>query len=168
MNGRSTADRATGYDFGRNEELVGEALQPFRQRIFLASKYGMTGIDGKRVIDGRPETLKQTCKEVLQRLRTDVIDFDYFHRWNKRVPVEESVGALADLVRSGYIRAIGLSDVSAQTLRKAHAVYPIAAVQNEYSFGRVVPRSTFYKLTRSWESRLSHFRRWHAAFSLAA
>lgn len=126
-------DTAALYGFGRNEDLVGEALQPFRQRIFLASKCGMTGIGGKRVIDGRPETLKQTCKEALQRLRTDVIDLYYLHRWDKRVPVEESVGALADLVRAGHIRAIGLSEVSAQTLRKAHAVHPIAAVQTEYS-----------------------------------
>lgn len=126
-------DTAALYGFGRNEDLVGETLQPFRQRFFLASKCGMTGVDGKRVIDGRPETLKQTCKESLRRLRTDVIDLYYLHRWDKRVPIEESVGALADLVRDGHIRSIGLSEVSAQTLRKAHAVHPIAAVQSEYS-----------------------------------
>ncbi|GFE85331.1 aldo/keto reductase [Steroidobacter agaridevorans] len=126
-------DTAALYGFGRNEELVGETLQPFRQRFFLASKCGMTGVNGKRVIDGRPETLKQTCKEALRRLRTDVIDLYYLHRWDKKVPVEDSVGGLADLVREGHIRAIGLSEVSAQTLRKAHAVHPIAAVQSEYS-----------------------------------
>lgn len=126
-------DTAALYGFGRNEELVGEALQPFRQRIFLASKCGMAGVDGKRVIDGRPQTLKQTCKDSLRRLRTDVIDLYYLHRWDKRVPIEESVGALAELVREGHIRSIGLSEVSAQTLRKAHAVHPIAAVQSEYS-----------------------------------
>lgn len=126
-------DTAALYGFGRNEALVGETLQPFRQRLFLASKCGMTGVNGKRVIDGRPETLRQTCKEALQRLRTDVIDLYYLHRWDKKVPVEESVGALADLVREGHIRSIGLSEVSAQTLRKAHAVHPIAAVQSEYS-----------------------------------
>lgn len=126
-------DTAALYGFGKNEELVGDTLHPFRQRIFLASKCGMTGVDGKRVIDGRPETLKQTCQEALRRLRTDVIDLYYLHRWDKRVPVEESVGALADLVRAGHIRSIGLSEVSAQTLRKAHEVHPIAAVQSEYS-----------------------------------
>lgn len=126
-------DTAALYGFGRNEALVGEILHPFRQRLFLASKCGMTGVNGKRVIDGRPETLQQTCKEALQRLRTDVIDLYYLHRWDKSVPVEESVGALADLVREGDIRTIGLSEVSAQTLRKAHAVHPIAAVQSEYS-----------------------------------
>ncbi|MBL8269148.1 aldo/keto reductase [Steroidobacter sp.] len=126
-------DTAALYGFGRNEELVGEVLQPFRGRIFLASKCGMTGVDGKRVIDGRPETLKQTCHESLRRLQTDVIDLYYLHRWDKKVPIEESVGALADLVRAGHIRSIGLSEVSAATLRKAHAVHPVAAVQSEYS-----------------------------------
>jgi aryl-alcohol dehydrogenase-like predicted oxidoreductase len=126
-------DTAALYGFGRNEDLVGEILHPFRQRFFLASKCGMTGVNGKRVIDGRAETLKQTCKEALRRLRTDVIDLYHLHRWDKRVPIEESVGGLADLVREGHIRSIGLSEVSAQTLRKAHAVHPIAAVQNEYS-----------------------------------
>jgi aryl-alcohol dehydrogenase-like predicted oxidoreductase len=126
-------DTAALYGFGKNEALIGEFLHPLRHRFFLASKCGMSGVDGKRVIDGRPETLKQTCKQALQRLRTDVIDLYYLHRWDKRVPIEESVGALADLVREGHIRAIGLSEVSAETLRKAHRVHPIAAVQNEYS-----------------------------------
>lgn len=126
-------DTAALYGFGRNETLLGDILHPVRQRFFLASKCGMTGVDGKRVIDGRPETLKQTCKEALRRLRTDVIDLYYLHRWDKRVPIEDSVGALADLVREGHIRSIGLSEVSAETLRKAHGVHPIAAVQNEYS-----------------------------------
>ncbi len=126
-------DTAALYGFGRNEELVGEVLHPFRERFFLASKFGMTGVNGKRVIDGRPDTLKQTCKEALTRLRTDVIDLYYLHRWDKKVPIEESVGALADLAREGHIRSIGLSEVSAETLRKAHAVHPVAAVQSEYS-----------------------------------
>jgi aryl-alcohol dehydrogenase-like predicted oxidoreductase len=126
-------DTAALYGFGHNEELLGETLAPFRERIVLASKCGMTGVEGKRVIDGRPETLKRTCHESLRRLRTDRIDLYYLHRWDKRVPIEESVGALADLVRSGAIGAIGLSEVSAATLRRAHAVHPIAAVQSEYS-----------------------------------
>lgn len=126
-------DTAALYGFGRNEELIGETLHPFRDRFFLASKCGMTGVNGKRVIDGRPETLQQTCKDALRRLRTDVIDLYYLHRWDKKVPIEESVGGLADLVREGHIRSIGLSEVSARTLRKAHAVHPIAAVQSEYS-----------------------------------
>ena len=126
-------DTAALYGFGRNEQLVGEVLQPHRKRIMLASKCGMTGIDGKRVIDGRPAMLKATCEASLQNLRTDVIDLYYLHRWDKTVPIEESIGAMADLVAAGKIRAIGLSEVSASTLRKAHAVHPVAAVQTEYS-----------------------------------
>jgi aryl-alcohol dehydrogenase-like predicted oxidoreductase len=126
-------DTAALYGFGRNETLLGETLAPFRHEIFLASKCGITGVEGRRVVDGRPETIKQTCIEALQRLRTDVIDLYYLHRWDKNVPVEESVGALCDLVCAGHIRGIGLSEVSAATLRKAHAVHPLTAIQNEYS-----------------------------------
>jgi aryl-alcohol dehydrogenase-like predicted oxidoreductase len=85
------------------------------------------------VIDGRPETIRQTCEDALRRLQTDVIDLYYLHRWDKKVPIEDSVGALSDLVRQGKIQTIGLSEVSASTLRKAHAVHPITAVQTEYS-----------------------------------
>jgi aryl-alcohol dehydrogenase-like predicted oxidoreductase len=126
-------DCAALYGFGRNEVLLGETLPPFRTRIHLASKCGMTGVDGKRVIDGRPETLKRTLDEALQRLRTDVIDLYYLHRWDKYVPIEDSIGALADMVRAGKVREIGLSEVSVATLRRAHAVHSIASVQSEYS-----------------------------------
>ncbi|MEW5879973.1 MAG: aldo/keto reductase [Pseudomonadota bacterium] len=126
-------DTAALYGFGANEELVGRVLGPYRERIVLASKCGMTGVDGKRVIDGRPQTLKRTCEDSLRRLHTDVIDLYYLHRWDRKVPIEDSVGALADLVRAGKVRAIGLSEVSAATLRRAHAAHPIAALQNEYS-----------------------------------
>ncbi|RKQ57898.1 hypothetical protein C8E02_2202 [Vogesella indigofera] len=126
-------DTAALYGFGANEELVGRVLAPHRNRITLASKCGMTGVEGKRVIDGRPETLKRTCEDALRRLRTEVIDLYYLHRWDKQVPIEDSVGALAELVREGKIRSIGLSEVSTATLRRAHAVHPIAALQTEYS-----------------------------------
>ncbi len=126
-------DTAALYGFGRNEELVGSVLSSQRSSIYLASKCGMIGIDGRRVIDGRPDTLKRTCHESLQRLRTDVIDLYYLHRWDKNVPIEESVGALSELVTAGHIRGIGLSEVSAATLRRAHAVHPITAVQSEFS-----------------------------------
>lgn len=132
-------DTAALYGFGANETLLGEILSPYRSRFFLASKCGMHGEDihrdGKvtRVIDGRPATIKTTCEAALQRLRTDHIDLYYLHRWDKNVPIEDSVGALADLVREGKIGSIGLSEVSAQTLRRAHAVHPIAALQTEYS-----------------------------------
>jgi aryl-alcohol dehydrogenase-like predicted oxidoreductase len=126
-------DTAALYGFGRNEELLGPVLRPFRGRIHLASKCGITGVDGVRVIDGRPATLVKSCHESLARLQTDVIDLFYLHRVDRKVAVEESVGALADLVKTGHIRAIGLSEVSAATLRRAHAVHPVTAVQSEYS-----------------------------------
>lgn len=126
-------DTATLYGFGSNETLVGEVLKPHRKNIFLASKCGMAGVDGKRVIDGRPETLMHQADESLRRLQTDTIDLYYLHRWDKNVPIEDSVGALSRLVEQGKIRYIGLSEVSADTLRHAHAVHPIAALQTEYS-----------------------------------
>ena len=131
-------DTAALYGFGTNETLLGQVMKPHRQKFTLASKCGMQGVeqnDGSkvRVIDGRPETIKKTCEDSLRRLQTEVIDLYYLHRWDKQVPIEDSVGALSDLVRQGKIQAIGLSEVSAGTLRKAHAVHPIAAVQTEYS-----------------------------------
>ncbi len=132
-------DTAALYGFGANETLVGNVLSKHRHRFTLASKCGIQGTDvagdGKlvRVIDGRPETIRALCEKSLKRLQTEVIDLYYLHRWDKKVPIEDSVGALSDLVRAGKIRSIGLSEVSATTLRKAHAVHPIAAVQTEYS-----------------------------------
>jgi aryl-alcohol dehydrogenase-like predicted oxidoreductase len=126
-------DTAALYGFGNNETLVGKVLAPHRNRIFLASKCGMTGVEGKRVIDGRPETILRTCDEALQRLRTDRIDLYYLHRWDKQIPIEDSVGALSRLVEAGKVLAIGLSEVSADTLRRAHAEHPISALQTEYS-----------------------------------
>lgn len=131
-------DTAALYGFGTSETLVGKVLSKHRAKFTLASKCGMTGVPNEqgvkvRVIDGRPDTIKATCEAALRRLQTDVIDLYYLHRWDKQVPIEDSVGALAELVREGKIRSIGLSEVSAGTLRKAHAVHPIAAVQTEYS-----------------------------------
>jgi aryl-alcohol dehydrogenase-like predicted oxidoreductase len=130
-------DTAALYGFGSNEQLVGKALKPYRSQITLTSKGGMAGVqfdDGmKRVIDGRPEAIRRNCEDSLRRLGTDVIDLYYLHRFDKRVPIEDSVGAMSDLVRAGKVRALGLSEVSAATLRRAHAVHPISALQNEYS-----------------------------------
>jgi aryl-alcohol dehydrogenase-like predicted oxidoreductase len=127
-------DTAALYGFGHNEELVGRWMQPFRKEIHLASKCGMQGVNGQRVIDGRPETMRATLEDSLRRLNTDFIDLYYLHRWDKNnVPLEESVGALADMLREGKIGGIGLSEVSAATLRKAHGIHPVTAVQNEYS-----------------------------------
>lgn len=132
-------DTAALYGFGVNEQLVGRVLKAHRSRIVLASKGGMAGVDvagdGKlvRVIDGRPEAIRRNCEDSLRRLGADVIDLYYLHRWDKQVPIEDSVGELSRLVERGHVRAIGLSEVSAATIRKAHAVHPLAAVQTEYS-----------------------------------
>ena len=107
-------------------------LGPHRDKFVLASKCGIT-VGDERGLDGSPANLKDTCERSLRRLKTDVIDLYYLHRWDRRVPIEDSVGALADLVTEGKIRAIGLSEISGPTLRRAHAAHPIAAVQNEYS-----------------------------------
>ena len=128
-------DSAALYGFGRNEELVGPALKAVRDDILLVSKCGMQGVDGKRIIDGRPETLRKTLEDSLQRLQTDRIDLWYLHRYDKLndIPIEDSVGEMARMIEEGKVKAIGLSEVSADTLRKGHAVHPIAAVQSEYS-----------------------------------
>jgi aryl-alcohol dehydrogenase-like predicted oxidoreductase len=136
--GVTLIDTAALYGFGANETLVGKVLKPYRQQITLCSKgglFGKPGPDGvaKRTIDGRPETLRQNCEDSLRRLQTDVIDLYYLHRWDKQVPVEDSIGALGRLVEQGKVRTIGISEVSAATLRKAHAVHPLTAVQTEYS-----------------------------------
>jgi aryl-alcohol dehydrogenase-like predicted oxidoreductase len=131
-------DTAALYGFGRNEELVGRVLRPHRQQITLCSKGGLGGVPDangvlQRVIDGRPESIRRNCEDSLRRLQTDVIDLYYLHRWDKKVPVEDSVGAMSRLVEQGKVRTLGLSEVSAATIRKAHAVHAITAVQNEYS-----------------------------------
>ncbi|MDO8284090.1 MAG: aldo/keto reductase [Rhodoferax sp.] len=148
-------DTATLYGFGANETLVGKVMKPHRNKITLASKCGMQGVDvngdGKlvRVIDGRPATLRKTCEDSLRRLQTDVIDLYYLHRWDKSVPIEESVGALGELVRKGHIRSVGLSEVSAATLRRAHAEHPIAAVQTEYSLATRNPEIAVLEACRA-------------------
>ncbi len=132
--GYNFLDTAALYGFGKNEELLGRVLQHRRKEFVLASKCGMfKGPDGKRLIDARPATLRQTCEEALLRLNTDVIDLYYLHRRDFKVPVEESIGAMSRLVEEGKVQTLGISEVSASTLRKAHAVHPMAAVQTEYS-----------------------------------
>ena len=131
-------DTAALYGFGANETLVGRVLKAHRSKIVLCSKGGMAGVkqdDGStiRVIDGRPEAVRRNCEDSLRRLQTDTLDLYYLHRWDKRVPIEDSVGAMSRLVERGLVRTLGLSEVSAATLKKAHAVHPIAALQTEYS-----------------------------------
>ena len=132
--GYTHIDTAALYGFGTNETLIGRVLKDRRKEFLLATKGGMYGnAQGQREISGRPEMIRRNCEDSLTRLQTDVIDLYYLHRWDKRVPVEESIGALSDLVKEGKVKAIGMSEVSAATIRKAHRVHPISAVQTEYS-----------------------------------
>lgn len=132
--GYTLLDTAALYGFGANERLLGETLRARRGEYSLASKCGlMRGEDGKRQINGRPEAIIRACDESLRNLQTDVIDLYYLHRLDRAVPIEDSIGAMAQLVQAGKVRAIGLSEMSADTLRRAHAVHPVSAMQTEYS-----------------------------------
>jgi aryl-alcohol dehydrogenase-like predicted oxidoreductase len=128
-------DTADVYANGKNEELVAKVLQPNRKKIFIATKFGFRlGADGRlSTFDGSPAYLKQAVEKSLQRLRTDVIDLYYAHRIDPNVPVEEMVGAMAGLVKEGKVRFLGLSEASPNSIRRAHAVHPISAIQSEYS-----------------------------------
>jgi len=128
-------DTADMYGSGHNEELVGRFLKGRRDQVVLATKFGIVrepGVAGRRV-DNSPAYIRAAAEASLKRLGTDVIDLYYMHRRNPAVPVEDAVGAMAGLVQAGKVRQIGLSEVSAETLRRAHGVHPIAAVQSEYS-----------------------------------
>ncbi|WP_298371001.1 aldo/keto reductase [Azospirillum sp.] len=128
-------DTADMYGSGHNETLLGRFLAGKRDCVVVATKFGIVRQPGvyDRSIDSSPAYLRQACEESLKRLGVEVIDFYYAHRLNPDVPVEDTVGAMADLARAGKIRALGLCEVSAATLRRAHATHPIAAVQSEYS-----------------------------------
>lgn len=127
-------DTAASYQVGENEKFVGATLAPMRRQLFIATKCGLSrSPDGGALVDNRPETIRASCDASLARLGTDYIDLLYLHRMDKTVPIEESVGALAELARAGKIRHAGLSECSEQTLRRACKVLPIAAVQSEYS-----------------------------------
>lgn len=126
-------DTANIYGMGHNETLIGEALRGRRREFFLATKMGIVIEGEKRGIDCSPRSIRRCIDESLARLQTDHVDLYYMHRRDRSVPIEESVGAMADLVREGKIGSIGLSEMSADTLRRAAAVHPIAAMQTEYS-----------------------------------
>ena len=126
-------DTARIYGMGHNETLIGKTLAAQRDKFFLASKTGIIVDGDKRRIDCRPETIRTALEESLRLLQTDHIDLYYLHRRDFSVPIEDSIGALGDLVAAGKIGAIGLSEMSADTLRKAAKIHPIAAMQTEYS-----------------------------------
>ena len=134
--GVTLLDTADMYGYGRNEELVGRAIQGHRHEVFLATKFGVVRPENRpdvREINGRPEYVRAACEASLHRLQVDVIDLYYQHRVDAATPIEETIGAMAELVRAGKVRFIGLSEAGPATLRRAHAVHPITALQSEYS-----------------------------------
>ena len=127
-------DSSDAYGNGRNEELIAEAVAGHRGDYVIASKFGNVQLQGgPRFADGRPEYVKECCDKSLARLKTDVIDLYYIHRVDADVPIEDTIGAMAELIRAGKVRHLGICEVGAATIRRAHAVHPIAAVQIEYS-----------------------------------
>jgi len=127
-------DSADMYGWGHNETVLGKALKGRRDKVVLATKFGQVKTaDGKQDVDGRPEYVMQACEASLKRLGVEVIDLYYQHRVDTKVPIEETVGAMARLVEQGKVKAIGLSEARPDTIRRAHRVHPLAAVQNEYS-----------------------------------
>lgn len=133
--GITLLDTADTYGLGHNESLIADALRGWKGDVFIATKFGIVRKPGeyKRSISGRPEYVRQAAEASLKRLKRDWIDLYYVHRIDVTVPIEETVGAMADLVKEGKVRYIGLSEPSAKTTRKAHAVHPLAAVQSEFS-----------------------------------
>jgi aryl-alcohol dehydrogenase-like predicted oxidoreductase len=132
--GVTFVDTAEVYGPYVNEELVGEALAPLRDQVVIATKFGWNIEDGKMVgTDSRPEQIKRVADASLRRLRTDVIDLFYQHRVDPNVPIEDVAGTVGELVRAGKVRHFGLSEAGAATIRRAHAVHPVTALQSEYS-----------------------------------
>jgi aryl-alcohol dehydrogenase-like predicted oxidoreductase len=132
--GMNFLDSADMYGWGHNETLLGRALKGRRDKVIVATKFGQVKLpDGKQSVDGRPEYVMQACDASLKRLGIDVIDLYYQHRVDTNTPIEDTVGAMKRLVEQGKVRALGLSEARPETIRRAHKVHPIAAVQNEYS-----------------------------------
>jgi aryl-alcohol dehydrogenase-like predicted oxidoreductase len=128
-------DTAEVYGPFENEEVVGEALQPFRDQVVIATKFGFNFVDGKQEpgMNSRPERIREAVEGSLKRLRTDTIDLLYQHRVDPNVPIEDVAGTVRDLIAEGKVKHFGLSEPGVQTLRRAHAVQPVTAIQNEYS-----------------------------------
>ncbi len=143
-------DTADMYGVGRNEELVGEAIAGRRERVFLATKFGNVRAENGDMlgINGKPEYVHQACDASLRRLKVDVIDLYYQHRVDPNTPIEDTVGAMAELVQAGKVRFLGLSEAAPATIRRAQAVHPIAALQTEYSLWSRDPEGELLATTR--------------------
>ncbi len=131
--GLTFLDTADMYGMGHNEELVGRALRPHREKVILATKFGIVRSATQRTISGKPDYVREACDASLRRLGVEVIDLYYQHRVDPTVPIEETIAAMAQLVQAGKVRYLGLSEAAPSTLRRAYAVHPITALQSEYS-----------------------------------
>jgi aryl-alcohol dehydrogenase-like predicted oxidoreductase len=144
-------DTADVYGYGDNEILVGKAIRGLREKVFLATKFGIVrerGNPAARGVSGRPEYVRESCDASLKRLGVESIDLYYQHRVDPTVPIEETVGAMAELMHAGKVRYLGLSEASARTIRRAHKVHPIASLQTEYSLWSRDPEVEILATTR--------------------
>jgi aryl-alcohol dehydrogenase-like predicted oxidoreductase len=143
-------DTADIYGMGRNEELVGKAIKDRRNKVLLATKFGnVRAADGTFVgVNGKPDYVRSACEASLRRLQVEVIDLYYQHRVDISTPIEETVGAMAELVKAGKVRYLGLSEAAAETIRRAHKVHPIAALQTEYSLWSRDPEGELLETVR--------------------
>lgn len=149
--GVTLLDTADMYGVGRNEELVGKAIKDRRDRVMIATKFGnVRGSDGSFLgVNGKPDYVRSACDASLKRLGVDVIDLYYQHRVDANTPIEETVGAMAELVQAGKVRYLGLSEAATATIRRAHAVHPISALQTEYSLWSREPEAEILPVCRS-------------------
>ncbi len=166
-------DTAEVYGPFTNEELVGEALAPFRDQVVIATKFGFKIENGKQAgLDSRPEHIKEVADASLKRLKTDRIDLLYQHRVDPSVPIEGVAGAVKDLIQQGKVKHFGLSEAGVKTIRRAHAVQSVAALQSEYfkasiRFGGESLKRKYYRPSKNSESGLFHLARWGRASSPA-
>ena len=160
-------DTAEVYGPFTNEELVGEGLAPFRQQVVIATKFGfkLDPKSGRSIgVDSRPEHIKEVAEASLKRLRTDVIDLFYQHRVDPEVPIEDVAGAVKELIEQGKVKHFGLSEAGVQTIRRAHAVQPVTALQNEYSLWWRSPKRKCYPRSKNLESVSFRSALWAEAF----
>jgi aryl-alcohol dehydrogenase-like predicted oxidoreductase len=157
-------DTAEVYGPFTNEELVGEALEPFRNHVVIATKFGFDlGQGGSGGLNSRPDRIRTVAEESLKRLRTDTIDLFYQHRVDPAVPIEEVAGTVRDLIAQGKVRHFGLSEAGAETIRRAHAVQPVAAIQSEYSLWWRAPEDAVLPVCEELDIGFVPYSRWAGA-----
>lgn len=153
-------DTAEAYGPGLNEEVVGEALEPVRDHVVIATKFGFRNGIPSQGLDSRPERIRKVADEALKRLRTDRIDLFYQHRVDPNVPMEDVAETVKELTREGKVRYFGLSEAGAQAIRRAHAVQPVTALQSEYSLWWREPEQEILLCLKNWELASCRSRHW--------